>query len=241
MQKVYWKMVKNKTTKGFSLLELLVIITIIGALATIGYPNLQKNNKQKKINNAVNSIVLLIEKAKFQVENNNYAQAKIIFYSDDPLQVTTSFKYNSSFQIDKTCGFDNCDITLPPTTFKDIILFYTVAPNNELCISKNGEYPGTIYSDPADDELGGFNSAIFWLTNMSDAQNSTDKNYKIKLIWNRHANTKLLTNKNISMYACTIYPRNHEHGRGLWHNHPTECARGWGQHFHEKSKEQWSF
>ena len=234
-------MAKNKTTKGFSLLELLVIITIIGALATIGYPNLQKNNKQRKINNAVNSIVLLIEEAKSQVENNNYAQAKIIFSLDDPLQVTTSFKDNSSFQIDKTCGSSNWDTTLTPTTFKDIILFDTIAPNNELCISKNGEYPGTIYSDPADDELGSINSAIFWLTNMSDAQNSTDKNYKIKLIWNRHAITKLLTNKNISMYACKIYWGNHEHGRGIWHNHRQKCQRGWGGHIDIKSEEQWSF
>ena len=45
-----------KNTKAFTILELIVVLTIIGIVSAVAYPNFSSWNKERKVRYAVNKI-----------------------------------------------------------------------------------------------------------------------------------------------------------------------------------------
>ena len=53
---------QEKKNKGFSLLEIIVVLAIVGALAGVGIPNFAKWNNKRIISNASEGSCILVKK-----------------------------------------------------------------------------------------------------------------------------------------------------------------------------------
>ena len=82
---------QKKIVKGFSLLEILVALLIIGIVAAFSYPNLSKWIKDRETRANVNKFVDYLERIKSEVQSGKYALVAIGMYEPD--QWTNQFYY----------------------------------------------------------------------------------------------------------------------------------------------------
>ena len=70
---------QEKKIKGFSQIELIVVVVLIGIVSAIGYPNFSEWRKDRLVRNDVYEIKSLIEGITAQVQRGQYAFVQVHF------------------------------------------------------------------------------------------------------------------------------------------------------------------
>ncbi len=111
--------VPEKNIKGFTLLELIVVLSIIGIISAVGYPNFSNWSKERKVRQDVEKISSLIRNIHVQTEKGTFAYVQIKFTnSSDSLRVETkgmtmdtlATKINDGSNIWNTDPTSRCDV-----------------------------------------------------------------------------------------------------------------------------------
>ena len=74
---------QEKKNKGFSLLEIIVVLAIVGALAGVGIPNFAKWNNKRIISYASEEVASLLRNIHATTERGTFAYVQLIFESDN--------------------------------------------------------------------------------------------------------------------------------------------------------------
>ncbi len=138
---------QKQNIKGISLVEMLVVLTIIGAIAGVGFPNFSKWQVDRKVRAASEKIATVFTLATSQVERGAYPYVRVLIQSGVKIsahgirQEEFSNKLNNGDDID--CGaaiFSSADEIIS-YTLEDIILFHlTDGGSAAICFSKGGKY-----------------------------------------------------------------------------------------------------
>ena len=64
--------VQEKNNKGFSVLEVIVVLAIIGVISAVAYTNISHWHKARQINNSAIKIKTLFTNINSQVQRGNY-------------------------------------------------------------------------------------------------------------------------------------------------------------------------
>jgi len=79
-----------KNTKAFTILELIVVLTIIGIVSAVAYPNFSSWNKERKVRYAVNKISSIVKNIQIQAQQGTFAYVQVKFTNTDKfLEVET--------------------------------------------------------------------------------------------------------------------------------------------------------
>ena len=80
----------EKNTKAFTILELIVVLTIVGIVSAVAYPNFSSWNKERKVRSAVNKILSIVKNIQIQTQQGTFAYVQVKFTNTDKyLQVET--------------------------------------------------------------------------------------------------------------------------------------------------------
>ena len=72
---------QEKNNKGFSVLEVIVVLAIIGVISVVAYPNISHWNKSRQIENSAIQIKTLFTNINSQVQRGNYGFVQVYFNS----------------------------------------------------------------------------------------------------------------------------------------------------------------
>ena len=74
---------QEKNNKGFSVLEVIVVLAIIGVISVVAYPNISHWNKSRQIENSAIQIKTLFTNINSQVQRGNYGFVQVYINSID--------------------------------------------------------------------------------------------------------------------------------------------------------------
>ena len=81
---------QEKNIKGFNLLELIVVLTIVGIVSAVAYPNFSTWNKERKVRAAVKRVETIVRNAYVQTERGTFAYVQVLFDNNiDELVITS--------------------------------------------------------------------------------------------------------------------------------------------------------
>ena len=76
---------QKQNIKGFTLLELLVIIAIIGVVAGMGLPQFEKWSIERLVRTQAEKVASILSVASTQVERGSYPYVRVEFETDNKL------------------------------------------------------------------------------------------------------------------------------------------------------------
>jgi type II secretory pathway pseudopilin PulG len=126
---------------------MLVVLTIIGAIAGVGFPNFSKWQVDRKVRAASEKIATVFTLATSQVERGAYPYVRVLIQSGVKIsahgitQEEFSNKLNNGDDIDCGAGIFSSADEIISYTLEDIILFHlTDGGSAAICFSKGGKY-----------------------------------------------------------------------------------------------------
>ena len=139
---------QKQNIKGISLVEMLVVLTIIGAIAGVGFPNFSKWQIDRKVRAASEKIATVFTSATSQVERGAYPYVRVLIQSGVKIsahgitQEEFSNRLNNGDDIDCGAGIFSSADEIISYTLEDIILFHLNDGGGSaaICFSKGGKY-----------------------------------------------------------------------------------------------------
>ena len=150
---------QKQNIKGFTLLEILVILAIIGLLAGISYPNFSEWSRDRALRLQSEKIASLLTRSATQVERGYYAYVRVEFTNTSPASINVNGITQSVFSkkirgaSDPTCSESDfkstewipiASHTLDKKTFSPLLMplagDLSKGSNSAICFSKGGKY-----------------------------------------------------------------------------------------------------
>ena len=83
-------LVQEKNIKGFNVLELIVVLTIVGIISAVAYPNFSEWTKERQVRAGATKVKSFMKNIHSQTEKGMFAYVQVIFNNnDDRLQLTS--------------------------------------------------------------------------------------------------------------------------------------------------------
>ena len=191
----------KKIVKGFTIIELLVVLAVLGVFVSFAYPNISNWIKDREVKKEVYETVIFIKERKKEVTSGKYGMVQVLL--NDQLEVFT-MSPEKYFQIYKgfssrypthkknyTCGFsDTAGFTIESkysshdfgvNASNSNVNVYPSAQHNPMrsaiCITKNGsiEYDKQYQNFQTKDEATGSKVDAFVFCSKSNTTESTCK------------------------------------------------------------------
>jgi prepilin-type N-terminal cleavage/methylation domain-containing protein len=201
--------------KGFTIIELLVVLVVIGIFSTFAYPNITSWITDREVRGETYKFVAEIEKMKSKATNGEYALAMIHFtdYNNGPVNTAfmkkyymTRDDYNYNYSGSNYVSGNNlytCDYDTRNQRYQSAGT-YTIAeirhwPNIHMCISKDGTKRGVLnQKNPDTGKRNSLSRVIFCSANNtttsggSNRCNDSNKNdYRYMVTWDVFTNLKV--------------------------------------------------
>jgi prepilin-type N-terminal cleavage/methylation domain-containing protein len=207
--------VPKKIAKGFTIIELLVVLAVIGVFVSFAYPNISKWIADRKVKEEAYKFVTEVEQMKSKVNSGEYALAMIHFtdYNNGPVNTAfmkkyymTRDDYNYNYSGSNYVSGNNlytCDYDTRNQRYQSAGT-YTIAeirhwPNIHMCISKDGTKRGVLnQKNPDTGKRNSLSRVIFCSANNtttsggSNRCNDSNKNdYRYMVTWDVFTNLKV--------------------------------------------------
>ena len=211
----------KKIAKGFTILELLVVLVVLGVFSAVAYPNISNWITDRNVKKEVYETVAFIKERKAEVTSGKYGMTQIVLnrqllvFTMSPEKFFEIYKgFNSPYPTHKknyTCGFSDTAGFTNQVKFESEDFGVYVPDSNVhiypsawhspfqtvLCITKDGtikftKYPNKTEKDPSTDQ----NVDIFVFCSKSNSTQQTCKlntnlDYRYKITLDNFQNIKI--------------------------------------------------
>ena len=140
-------MQQDRGTKGFTILELLVVLALIGIVSAVGVPNFTKWKKAREVKNSVEKIYSIMNSIVTQTQRGHYSYVQIeANFSKTPFQIISKGMTKDTFsnRLNQNLALD-CGDSMPWDNAKfakfdadDVDLHFN--SSGAICFSKDGSY-----------------------------------------------------------------------------------------------------
>ena len=137
-------MQQKQDIKGFTILELLVVITIVAIVSAVGYPNFMEWSEDRKVRKASEQIASMLTNINTQLQRGNfqYVQFQIIPGGTSSTTIRTKGMYSDTYSEKINSGSIKCskDNKYWDETVQEIVIDTPVHTDKQgsVCFSKDG-------------------------------------------------------------------------------------------------------
>ena len=137
-------MQQKQDIKGFTILELLVVITIVAIVSAVGYPNFMEWSEDRKVRKASEQIASMLTNINTQLQRGNfqYVQFQIIPGGTSSTTIRTKGMYSDTYSEKINSGSIKCskDNKYWDETVQEIVIDTPVDTDKQgyVCFSKDG-------------------------------------------------------------------------------------------------------
>ena len=137
-------MQQKQEIKGFTILELLVVITIVAIVSAVGYPNFMEWSEDRKVRKASEQIASMLTNINTQLQRGNfqYVQFQIIPGGTSSTTIRTKGIYQDTYSAKINSGGIQCskDNNYWDETVQEIVIDTPVHTDKQgsVCFSKDG-------------------------------------------------------------------------------------------------------
>ena len=136
-------MQQKQDIKGFTILELLVVITIVAIVSAVGYPNFMEWSEDRKVRKASEQIASMLTNINTQLQRGNFQYVQFqILPNGNSTTVKTKGIYQDTYSTKINSGGIQCskDNSYWDETVQEIVIDTQVHKDKEgaVCFSKDG-------------------------------------------------------------------------------------------------------